>query len=153
MSPQSSHSTCRHAPQGVIGSSAVDTIAISSNSFVPDAMAEKTATLSAQMVRPKDAVSMLHPVYVFPSLPFNAAPTISFENGALLAAMAFLAASSKSLLDTKSYLLCKANAGAGAPDSDDVYHCGTEVCEALPKAEIDTGHELTPTDHHGDVFT
>jgi hypothetical protein len=55
------------------------TIAIAANFFSPAAMAEKTAVRSAQLVRPYDAFSTLHPLKILPDEHRRAAPTWKLE--------------------------------------------------------------------------
>jgi len=53
--------TCLQAPHGVTGVFESAMIAIISKSFSPAAMAEKNAFRSAQIERPKEIFSTLHP--------------------------------------------------------------------------------------------
>ena len=60
----------------------METTAIFSNSLLPSETALKKAVLSAQFVGEKAEFSMLHPVYTFPEVVNNAAPTQKPEYGA-----------------------------------------------------------------------
>ena len=71
--------TCRHAPQGEIGSRESATIAIRINDRSPAVIAAVTAARSAQMVNPKERFSTLHPVKIRPFAQSNAAPTLKPE--------------------------------------------------------------------------
>jgi hypothetical protein len=71
MSPQSSTSPAC-APQGVMGSSAEDTIAISANLRAPPGQRNRDPL--GAVAEAERTASMLQPVYVLPSLVFSAAP-------------------------------------------------------------------------------
>jgi len=69
MAGANSTSTCRHNPQGGVGSVASVATTSRENERTPAATAEATAPRSAQMVPPYEAFSTLHPTYTFPSAP------------------------------------------------------------------------------------
>ena len=74
---ENSYKNCLHAPQGVVNLSAK--IAIAVNFCSPAATAEATATLSAHIVSPKEAFSILAPLKVFSFSVSIAAPTVKLE--------------------------------------------------------------------------
>jgi hypothetical protein len=78
-SQANSASTCRQAPQGNAGVLPSATTAIAARRLAPAAMAADTALRSAQMVRPYEAFSTLHPVKTLPSSEATAAPTRNSE--------------------------------------------------------------------------
>src|SRR3954465_8063570 len=74
--------TCRHAPQGGVGSLSSVAIAISSKSLSPCETADATARVSAQMAWPYAEFSTLHPTTTSPRRVRSAAPTRKLEYGA-----------------------------------------------------------------------
>ena len=62
MSPQNSQSSCRHGPQGGVGSAVSATTAMARKARSPSESALNSATRSAHMVSPYEAFSTLQPV-------------------------------------------------------------------------------------------
>lgn len=73
--------TCLHAPHGNAGVLPEEVIAIESISLQPSETALKTAVLSAQLLKPYETFSTLHPLKIFPLDVIKAAPTLNFEYG------------------------------------------------------------------------
>src|ERR671933_349679 len=103
MSPQYSHISCRHGPQGVPGSSLCVTTAIAVNSRSPAASAVSRATRSAQTVSAYVQFSTLQPRYTLPLFVCSAAPTLYFENGATAFSRAFVASEMRSVIGRAFY--------------------------------------------------
>ena len=91
--PQNSHRIWRQAPQGGVSVSVSATTATRRNWRAPSETALKTATRSAQSVRPYEAFSTLQPVWMRLAESSSAAPTWKWENGAWAFRRALSAAS------------------------------------------------------------
>jgi hypothetical protein len=79
---ENSAKTCRQAPHGVTGVFESETTTKASKSLSPSAMAAQMAALSAQIVKPNERFSTLHPMKIRPLFPRSAAPTANCEYGA-----------------------------------------------------------------------
>jgi hypothetical protein len=79
---ENSSNTCRHIPQGGVGSSASVAMAMATKHRFPRATAADTALRSAHIPAGNEAFSTLHPSETLPSADSTAAPTRKFEYGA-----------------------------------------------------------------------